>query len=721
MDGPGVLSTKEVPVKRPTMLAQALLLQAERDLGLSVERDAATLRRRCEHEGLSFLTITLPSLSDALERGLETGLFSCPTSFSRHGSLPRFMGGFFKRVFSKEGRLLPDACPDTVFMIRQVCRFFKKLKIGCTPRREARAAEHFLEVEGELKRDEHLVLRKDRILDQVSGIIWSQVFPEINNFALVCRHGPGATAERRLANERYHVQNWNSRSEFNFPSDLHCYPNYGVAAGFSRGGSSEQDWGLNYLSVREEHPVRIVFVPKTQTAPRVIAIEPSHVQYMQQALKDFTYPVLETHRLTKRSIRFVRQDVNQRLAYSSSIDKRLATLDLKDASDRVHLSLVQRIFKTSGILELLEDSRSLHATLPDGRNVILSKFASMGSAMCFPVEACVFYTLIQSAFHHRDGRIPSSRSIAEYSRSIDIYGDDIIVPVEYTDTVVSYLESYCLKVNVSKSFRFGNFRESCGGDFYKGVAVNPVYARTVPHDDSRHWKAEEVMSWNATADLFYLRGMWLVAQTIRDLLSQVLRRTIPRTRVLGSGVAHASLLFSTHLRYDEDLHCWRQRRLHFIPQQVKDKIDGHESATLLKWGITSHQRQMGFRDVDRAILSDRERASSTLRILLSTSDGGSPKTGDCGSGTSLRSLQDSDGGKGLCAPDLLAIHLAGDEESSRVPGDEVGLRDSRTNCIRPRSPSFFDLLAEEAKELDFDSSVKRGGFKPQRRWVSLAG
>jgi hypothetical protein len=253
-------------VKRPTMLVKAVLLQAELDLDLSVERDLERIQDRCKHEGLSFLTITLPSLSDALERGLEAGTFTCPTNFSRHGRLPRFLGGFFKRVFAKDGRLLQDACPDTVFWIRQICRFFKKPKIDCTPSRNLKAIKHYLEVEGDLRSMTPSVEREDIVLDKLSGIIWSQVFPEIDYTDLVCHHGPGVTADRYLSNERYRIRRWNHRSEYSFPSDLHCYPNYGVAAEVGRTGEgSGCAEGIEELRIRDELPVRVVFVPKTQT------------------------------------------------------------------------------------------------------------------------------------------------------------------------------------------------------------------------------------------------------------------------------------------------------------------------------------------------------------------------------------------------------------------------------------------------------------------------
>ncbi len=715
-------------MKRPTMLVKALLQQAALDLDLSVERDVHTIERRIEHEGLSFLTITLPQLSDALERGIEDGTFTCPTSFSRHGRLPRFLGGFFKRVFDKDGRLLPEVCSETVYWIRQIARFFKKLKIPCSARRNRKAVQHFLEVEGELRMLTSQVERKDIILDKISGIIWAQVFPELDFVSLVCHHGPGVTADRRHANARHRIAEWYSRSELTYPSDLHCYPNYGIAAEFGRyGEGTGSEEGVRYVDVRDESPVRVVFVPKTQSAPRVIAIEPANVQYMQQSLKDYIYPILEQHRLTRHSIRFARQDVNQSLAYRSSIDKRLATLDLKDASDRVHLHLVQRIFKNSGLLEYLEDARSLHATLPNGTNIVLFKYASMGSALCFPVEAMVFYTLIQSAMHILDGRRPSSRSICRYSKQIDIYGDDIIVPVEYTDFVIKYLESYGLKVNVNKSFKNSHFRESCGADYFQGTPVNPVYARQVPHDIDHDWGAEHVMAWNATADLFYMRGKWHVSQVIRDLLRRVVKRTIPRTRETGSGLAHFSYLFTTHLKYNRDTCGWKQKRLHYDPIKRKDSIDGDEIACLNKWGQRVHAQN----GPNISESSDYRDPFGRLYGVRGSSDHG-PRDGQC----RVRS-EDPVANAWVCDCSLCCVSSSETNERINNPSVCQLVENSSAVSTEPlvrEKPNFSSdycltevrsdplrYLEGDTSEMDFLSSVKRGSFKSTCRWVSLVG
>lgn len=723
-------------MKRPTMLAVALLKQFGRDLGLSVERDVATLRRRCEHEGLSYLTLTLPKLSDALEQGIEHGLLTVPTDFSRTGRLPRFMGGFFSRVFARTGELLPDVDVEALYAIRQICRFFKKLKIGCTAAREKAAIRHYLEVEGELSMLTPTLSRKDDILDSVSRIIWSQVFPEIDPLDIVCNHGPGATADRLSLNERYDIQFWYDRYELTFPSDLHAFPNYGIAA--DQRGVPSSSTGLDFLSIRDEPGSRVVFVPKTQKAPRVIAIEPHAMQYVQQGLLDYIVPRVEGHRLTRNSIRFSDQTPNQKLAHSSSIDRSLATLDLKDASDRVHFLLVRRIFEGSGILEYLEDARSLHATLPNGQNVILNKFASMGSAICFPVEAMVFYTLIQACMHAQDGICPSSSSIAHFSKSIDIFGDDIIVPVEYADSVTYYLESYGLKVNLDKSFRLSLFRESCGGDYYNGYAVKPVYARQLAPEDRKRWTPETVLAWVSTANQMYQAGLWEVSQVIRSMVEDVIRSRIPRsTTKRGDGVFFESVMYTTNLRFNSQICGYEQKRLVYQPSKKKDSIYGNEIAQLNKWVLS---------------LPDRGRRKSSfgqtrpVALPLDQVRSLEPFTTTIGKSESSHFI-DSSGG--LSRP---VRSLFGDPQRETsvsyvfgVPGDDQYLGPvsdpdfwgvyqlwsgspvtDRCEPFTRWSPVLNDYEASRLSHLqardsvlDFSSSVKRGVFKSKHRWVTL--
>jgi hypothetical protein len=682
-------------MKLPTMLIQTLVKQFARDLDLSAERDLQVIADRVEHEGLSFLTITLPSLSDSLERGLESGRLTCSTSFSRQGSLPHFLGGFFRRVFDRDGRPLPEPCVDSIRAIRQICRFFKKPRIACNERREADAIRRFKEVEGELFRlAPSITARKDIILDKVSRILWSQVIPEPDPLDLVCHHGPGVTADRRHANQRHDIRSWYTRAELLYPSDLHAYPNYGWAcestgssgtrnlgiATESFEGEVDRTEGLEYYDVGCEPAVRVVFVPKTLKTPRVIAIEPSSMQYIQQSLLKYIVPLLESHPFTRNSVRFSDQSVNQRLARLSSIDRRLATLDLKDASDRVSLALVQRIFSGTPILDYLEAARSLHADLPDGSNVILNKYASMGSALCFPVEAMVFYTIIQAAIHDQMGIIPTNATIKEITHMIDIYGDDIIVPIDFVDVVVRNLEAYGLKVNLDKSFTVSHFRESCGGDFFKGIDVKPIYAREIPPEDGATWEPNALMSWASTRNQFYMAGLWDVVQVLDEMLHSAAGGSIPRSQFEGSGIVLHSLVFNTNLHWDKDFNGWKHKRLVFTPKLRDDTIDGLGAACLMK----------ALKDT---YVSDKKRIGTPLVMFEELS------------------WFDSEGNyhmvkKDIRDPDFdpYAYALVAEEEQDKRIRAQLDLYNNH-------------LVPQVVSDTNYHASTKRGVFGSKHRWI----
>jgi hypothetical protein len=645
------------------------------------------------------------------------------------------MGGFFNRLFSRDGTLLqePDA-GDVIDAIRQVLDFWKKPKIACSPARERQAEARYLAIEEELSMLRSAVTKKDKTLDAIAGILWSTLFEEVDPLDLICKHGPGNTADRRLPNGRHQFSWWYSRTEPWFPSALHCYPNYGYAA--EAAGSPFGDIKpLDFVDEWSEPPVRVVFVPKTLKTPRVIALEPSPMQYMQQSMLQYIVPKLESHRLTRNSLRFTDQSVNRRLAYEASLDKTLATLDLSDASDRVHVDLVDRIFRRSGIGEYLLTVRSGQANLPSGKCITLYKYASMGSATCFPVEAMVFYTIVQSALHDQDGRRPSSQSIAHYSRKIDIYGDDIIVPVEYTDAVVRNLEAYGLRVNINKSFRNSLFRESCGADFYNGRPVRPVYARELAPDDVRSWTAAQVASWTSTSNQFYNAGKWKIAQAIRDMLESVLRSPIPRaTSSRGAGILFFSVMFTTECRFNSALYAFEQKRTVYIPLKRKDYIDGNATACLNKWGS----------QLPKTLLRDPCLQQHGKRAHLHYRSERMDDSDDRGSdGRNLSSLQEQPAFSWLprneeegLPSDSWTVDRSGVVKF--VPGSD-GVRNDTNRYwewLRLRtqpggdygsaptvgagfsSPSFYELADKRSDGLEFHLSAKRGAFKSKRRWVT---
>ncbi len=467
-------------------------------------RDKNYFLSRIEQEGLSFLTITLPAFAVDFERSLDDGYVSASLfrSFRKRGAIPAFLQGMLGRVFDADGRLLDTPCIKAIRDVRQLCRVFNKLKKSCTLARERKAIQDYVKIEEELST---LTIKADllELFEQVSRELWQFTLPETE---IVGKHGPGVTAERLSQDNRRQLRSWPERLDKYFPY-------YGFYRGIHGFG---EDYRL--LPADQEQPVRVILVPKTQKTPRVIAAEPAAMQFSQQGLLG---PLTE-HVVRKSNgiVQFRDQARNGELARNV----KNATIDLSSASDRVHFDLVTYMLSHLSIYPQIAACRSRVAELPSGDLIHLKKFASMGSALCFPIEAMVFFTIVMCYY-----RTKTSRRVSDLIRDlrdrVGIYGDDIIVPVEDAAGVVTMLEAFGLRVNRAKSFWTGKFRESCGKDFYDGQDVKPVYCRSIPtaHDD-----VEATASMVAFINFCYERNYMRTYLYLRDRY-----RKIPGSTVEG--------------------------------------------------------------------------------------------------------------------------------------------------------------------------------------------
>jgi len=475
------------------------------------KRDLRTIRSRVQKQGISFLTITLPDFCSDFEKSLEEGQVD-PSRFRyfrKRGAIPAFLQDMLGRIFDKEtGRIsdyefTPQIISATIESIRQICLAFKKTKLPCDPKRIRKAFDGFVAIEHELSMFQ-LPTEERIVFDNVSFMLWSRYISGLRLDMLVPRHGPGNTAERLTPNGKWRWRVWHDRLEPYFPF-------VGTAFPLLCSGETDLEKGMlkevTFMSELLEQPSRVVGVPKTLKGPRVIAIEPCCMQYTQQGVKDAIYSILERNSLTGGHINFTDQSVNQTLAMSSSKDGRFATIDLKDASDRVPRELALQMFASNPDLrDAIDACRSKNAKLPDGRIVRLSKFASMGNALCFPVEAMYFYTIcVIALLRYHD--LPVSRAtIEKVAHDVYIFGDDILVPSDAATVVFDHLSKYNCKVNDRKTFYRGKFRESCGVDAYNGTDVTPVYVTRRPPEDLQD--ASELISWVSCGNHFQKKGFY---------------------------------------------------------------------------------------------------------------------------------------------------------------------------------------------------------------------
>lgn len=491
-------------MKSSKILIQTLIADCGQLCGVSVGRDIIEISHRIDHEGDSFLTITLPELAEGLERALERGSV-LRTDFPHFKSgksvnYPEFLMGFFRKVFDVSN-VRTDADIKAIKAIRQISLLMKKIFEVCPQPAVDAQLQKFIETDNSLRDVEASLRLKKSFAYLFEGpLVW--LTRGINSYSLPVKHGSGSTADRLIGNEKYEQVEWTDRLEQVFPFGEYCLPNWRYF----------KEYSPEYLDELQERPVKVTPVPKTRRKPRLIAIEPVAMQYAQQGIMRALVPLLECGPRSAGLVGFSDQAPNRHLAEMGSITGLIATIDLSDASDRVSWSLVKSLFGWwPDVLDALDASRSRNAVLPSDEVIHLKKFASMGSAVCFPIEAMVFTAIAFDTIAHAIGS--RSKALALCQGQFRVYGDDIIVPTDYAPAVMSALEDLDLKVNASKTFMKGNFRESCGGDYYKGTSVSPVYVRVNIDSTVRdaRWFGSIVSTANQLAD----HGLTITAEFLR--------------------------------------------------------------------------------------------------------------------------------------------------------------------------------------------------------------
>lgn len=210
---------------------------------------------------------------------------------------------------------------------------------------------------------------------------------------------------------------------------------------------------------------RFTTVPKDCLKHRGIAVEPSINLYYQLGLGRVI-----RKRLMRAGINLLEaQDIHRRQACEASREGGFATLDLSNASDTVSRTLVQLLIPEDWY-QLLSWLRS-PKTFVEGKWVHLEKFSSMGNGFTFELETVIF-AAITAAVHET---LTGSECVL--SRDVFVFGDDIICRTEVVEGVIAALRYFGFEINSTKSFVGGPFRESCGGDFFRGVPVRAYFQK----------------------------------------------------------------------------------------------------------------------------------------------------------------------------------------------------------------------------------------------------
>lgn len=160
------------------------------------------------------------------------------------------------------------------------------------------------------------------------------------------------------------------------------------------------------------------------------------------------------------------QEVHRELAKEGSREpgekgrRKIATLDLSRASDSVLSQLLNKSLPRDWY-NALKPAFCRQVTV-DGEIMATHTVLPMGNGFTFPVETLLFYCLTKAI-----GNLTRIRG------TYSVYGDDIICPIKLYRYVSKIFPLLGLTINEEKSYANSFFRESCGGDYYRGCDVRP--------------------------------------------------------------------------------------------------------------------------------------------------------------------------------------------------------------------------------------------------------
>lgn len=208
---------------------------------------------------------------------------------------------------------------------------------------------------------------------------------------------------------------------------------------------------------------KVVTVPKNSKTDRTIAIEPGLNLWFQKGIGSMI-----RRRLRRVGIDLNSQSRNQKLAFSSSLDGNLATVDFSAASDSISISTVQELLPDRWFT-LMNQFRSLYGSVKDGSPFRYEKFSSMGNGFTFELESLIFFAIASCVTSY----------LHEKNSDVSVYGDDVILPVRCFNLFQKVCELYGFTVNTEKSFSSGWFRESCGEHYFRGLDCKPYFLRSM--------------------------------------------------------------------------------------------------------------------------------------------------------------------------------------------------------------------------------------------------
>jgi len=253
---------------------------------------------------------------------------------------------------------------------------------------------------------------------------------------------------------------------------------------------------------------RLSSVPKTSEISRTICTEPVLNMLFQKGVCS----VLERGLRRDFKINLSYQpELNRQLAKRGSVDGSFGTIDLSSASDSISFLMLKEVLPPH-VTRWLDLCRSPTVIYPDGSEEELYMVSSMGNAFTFPLETMLFSSIVVACYRVL-GITP------KYGRAgpsnFAVFGDDIIVRSDAYNFTCKALRLFGFTVNEGKSFNEGYFRESCGGDYYRGHNIRGVYCKSLKTDADVYSVINRLIRWTARTGVFLTESLKLLRSWVK--------------------------------------------------------------------------------------------------------------------------------------------------------------------------------------------------------------
>jgi len=298
---------------------------------------------------------------------------------------------------------------------------------------------------------------------------WLDVFP-------LCGHGPNASVGLSRLDSFVHKKCHHFTGTPSAHSVFEQYLSWDTSypTGDEVGGNRLSYYKLHFAAVNSSV---LSFVPKRWDKLRSITVVPIVNMFLGLGLG---------RRIAQRLFRVgidlsSQQDVHKNLARLASEypEMHLATVDWTEASDRLWVLLIERLLRYAPgwfpAIQAIRCGTTQHVSTHTSLN--LPMIGGMGEGFTFPLQTLVFWALISACADLELWQCERRRRDlpVNFWGGVTTFGDDCICDSRLLPRLNRLAQVLCWRVNVEKTFSEGPIRESCGGDYYYGMAIRPFF------------------------------------------------------------------------------------------------------------------------------------------------------------------------------------------------------------------------------------------------------